>query len=77
MPHKLSLVVPGLCGPLPGFDGMETAAAPLLELLKSLRKESAEGAGYAGLLAELFGLKIEKCRVRSHAKRVASMLILC
>jgi len=60
MPHKLSLVVPGLCGPLPGFDGMETAAAPLLELLKSLRKESAEGAGYAGLLAELFGLKIEK-----------------
>jgi hypothetical protein len=60
MPHKLSLVVPGLCGPLPGFDGMEPSAAPLLELLKPLRKESAAGAGYAGLLAELFGLKIDK-----------------
>ena len=60
MPHKLSLVVPGLCGPLPGFDGMEASAAPLLELLKPLRKESAAGAGYAGLLAQLFGLKIDR-----------------
>jgi hypothetical protein len=60
MPHKLSLVVPGLCGPLPGFDGMDTAAAPLLELLKALRKENAAAAGCAGLLAGLFGLKIEK-----------------
>ena len=60
MPHKLSLVVPGLCGPLPGFDGMEASAAPLLELLKPLRKESAAGTGYAGLLAQLFGLKIDR-----------------
>ncbi len=60
MPHKLSVVVPGLCGPLPGFNGMETAAAPLLELLNALRKETAQGAGCSGLLAELFGLKIEK-----------------
>ena len=60
MPHKLSLVVPGLCGPLPGLDDIESSAAPLLELLKPMRKESAAGAGYAGLLAALFGLKIEK-----------------
>ena len=60
MPHKLSLVVPGLSGPLPGLDGIESSAAPLLELLKALRKESAAGADYAGLLAALFGLKIEK-----------------
>ena len=60
MPHKLSLVVPGLCGPLPGFDGMEASAAPLLELLKPLRKESAADTGYAGLLAQLFGLKIDR-----------------
>ncbi len=60
MPHKLSLVIPGLCGPLPGFDGMESSAAPLLELLKPLRKDRISATTCAALLAELFGLKIEK-----------------
>ena len=60
MPHKLSLVVPGLCGPLPGLEDMEASARPLLELLKPLCKEKAPGTAFAGQLAELFGLKIEK-----------------
>jgi hypothetical protein len=38
---------------------METAAAPLLELLKSLRKEQSRVIASSVLLAELFGLKIE------------------
>ena len=60
MPHKLSLVIPGLCGPLPGFEGMETSTAPLLELLKQFRKEKTPAADYASQLAALSGLKLEE-----------------
>jgi len=60
MPHKLSLVVPGLCGPLPGLEGVEESAGLLLELLKPLRKETTSGTDYSTQLAELFGLEIEK-----------------
>jgi len=60
MPHKLSLVVPGLCGPLPGLEGMEESAGPLLELLKPLRKAKAPGTEFSARLAELFDLKFEQ-----------------
>ncbi len=59
MPHKVSLLVPGLCGPLPGLEGIEESARPLLELLKQLQKQQAAGAACSSQLAELFGLKIE------------------
>ncbi len=60
MPHKLSLVIPGLCGPLPEFDGMETSTVPLLDLLKQFRKEKTSATDYSSQLAALFGLKIEE-----------------
>ena len=59
MPHKLSLVVPGLCGPLPGIEGIEAEAAPLLALLQQFRKAKTSAPGYPAQLAQLFGLKIE------------------
>jgi len=58
MPHKLSLVVPGLCGPIPTLDGFEASARPLLELLRPLRKQKISAADEAELLADLFGLSI-------------------
>ena len=60
MPHKLSVLGPGLCGPLPGLEGVEPSAGPLLELLKPLRKEKTSATACSGQLAELFGLELEK-----------------
>ena len=60
MPHKLSLLVPGLCGPLPGLEGVDESAGPLLELLKQFNKEKTSATACSGQLAELFDLKIEK-----------------
>ena len=58
MPHKLSLVVPGLCGPLPGLEAVETAATPLLELLAQCRRGRTPGHDLSSQLVELFGLNI-------------------
>ena len=59
MPHKLSLIIPGLCGPIPAIDGFETSAGTLLELLRSLRKERIAVADEADVLANLFGLDLQ------------------
>ncbi len=59
MPHKLSLVVPGLCGPIPGPEIIETAATPLIELLKQFTRFRTSGRDYSSQLAGLFGLNIE------------------
>jgi len=59
MPAKLSIVIPGLCGPLPGIEGMEEPARPLLELLRPSRREKTPAADYPGQLADLFGLKTD------------------
>lgn len=56
MPHKLSIVVPGLCGPIADIGAMEDAAEPLIHLLKQLRKVKTQAHGYPGQLAGLFGL---------------------
>ena len=56
MPHKLSIVVPGLCGPLADIGGMEDSARPLVDLLKQLRKIKTQDDGYLVRLAGLFGL---------------------
>ena len=58
MRTKLSLLVPGLCGPLPGVDTIEAAAGPLLKVLTSLDKHAASGTDFAGQLSDLFGLKM-------------------
>ncbi len=60
MPHKLSLLVPGLCGPLTGLEGVDESAGPLVELLKQFSKEKTSATACSSQLAELFGLKIEK-----------------
>lgn len=57
MPHKLSLVVPALCGPVPRHEGMESSAASLLALLKRCRKHKSPGTEYSTQLADLFGLQ--------------------
>ena len=59
MPHKISLILPGLCGPIPAVDGLEASAAPLLELLQPLRKRKIAATDEAGLLADLFGLTLD------------------
>ena len=59
MPHKLSLIVPGLCGPIPAIEGFDASAEPLLELLRPLRKQKITAAGEAELLADLFGLTLD------------------
>jgi hypothetical protein len=56
MPHKLSIVVPGLCGPIADIGGLEDAAGPLVDLLKQLAKDKTQANGYTGQLAGLFGL---------------------
>ena len=60
MPHKLSLIVPGLCGPIPAIDDIEASAGPLLELLRPLRKQKIAAADEAELLADLFGLTLDE-----------------
>ena len=56
MPHKLSIIVPGLCGPLADIDGLEEPARPLVDLLRQLRKVETRADAYPGPLARLFGL---------------------
>lgn len=56
MPHKLSLVVPGLCGPLPGLADVESAAMPLIAFLQRFRKVRTRAGDYPDQLVELFGL---------------------
>lgn len=58
MPHKVSLVVPGLCGPLPGLADIERSAMPLVGLLKQCGRARTPAADYPAQLAELFGLKV-------------------
>jgi len=60
MPHKLSLVVPGLCGPLPDSKSLETATRPLVELLRQARREKTAGNDIYTQLFELFGLRAEQ-----------------
>jgi len=57
MPHKLSLVVPGLCGPIAQSPALATALGPLVELLSRARREKAAGADFFTQLSDLFGLK--------------------
>ncbi len=57
MPHKLSLIVPGLCGPVPRLEDMETSVAPLVALLKRCRKQTTPATDYPSLLADLFGVQ--------------------
>ena len=59
MPHKLSLIIPGLCGPIPDSEDLHASAVPLLDLLRSLRKEKISAADEVGVLADLFGLGID------------------
>ena len=56
MANKLSLVVPGLCGPLPVLADAEPNGAPLIALLKQGRKAGAPASDYHAQLVELFGL---------------------
>ena len=58
MPHELSVVVPGLCGPLPGLEAVESAAMPLLEVLTRCRRGKAPGHDLTVQLAELFGMNV-------------------
>ena len=58
MPHKLSLLVPGLCGPLPRLEGLESTAMPLVELLKQCNKHRTSAPGYSAQLSELFGVEV-------------------
>ncbi len=60
MPHKLSLVVPGLCGPLPAGADLETATRPLVDLLRQARREKTAGSDIYTQLSALFGLKAEQ-----------------
>jgi len=56
MPHKLSIIVPGLCGPLPEASGIELSARPLAELLGNLGKHKTGFSSYPAQLADLFGI---------------------
>ena len=58
MAHKLSLLVPGLCGPLPGLEAIETAAGPLVALLCQADRQRVDARDYFGQLADSFGLKL-------------------
>jgi hypothetical protein len=60
MPHKLSLVIPGLCGPLPGLDDIETEAEPLLRLLNSTTRLESAAPDWTGLLTTLFGTQTQQ-----------------
>ena len=57
MPHKLSLVIPGLCGPLPELDSVSGQALPLLQLLNRLHRKKTAAPGCPALLTTLFGLQ--------------------
>jgi hypothetical protein len=59
MPHKLSLVVPGLCGPLAHDTNLETAAQPLVALLSQARRQQTSGRDFFTQLSDLFALKTE------------------
>ena len=59
MPNKLSLIVPGLCGPLPDFEAIEAEAMPLVRLLKPFGRASIPASDYSAQLVELFGLTVE------------------
>ncbi|MGB5455749.1 MAG: hypothetical protein WBO73_13750 [Gammaproteobacteria bacterium] len=56
MSHKTSIIVPGLCGPLPEIEGIEQAARPLLELLGRLHRQKRPVADYSTQVAALFGV---------------------
>ncbi|MGD2054281.1 MAG: hypothetical protein PVG45_09245 [Gammaproteobacteria bacterium] len=60
MPHKLSMVVPGLCGPLPDSANLETATRPLVDLLRQARRKKTAGSDIYTQLSALFGLKTER-----------------
>jgi hypothetical protein len=60
MRHKLSLVVPGLCGPVPASADLENLARPLVELLSQARREKTVGKDSSSQLADLFGLKTDR-----------------
>jgi hypothetical protein len=55
MTARLDLIVPGLCGPLPSLDGLESAAQALVKLLSSAERQ-AQASGYERQLAALFGI---------------------
>ena len=55
MTARLEVIVPGLCGPLPALDGLETVAQPLVKLLHAMNR-TTQVAGYERQLAALFGI---------------------
>ena len=57
MPHKLSLVIPGLCGPLPEVDSVADRALPLLQLLNRLHRKKTPASDCPAVLTSLFGLQ--------------------
>lgn len=56
MSVKISLVIPGLCGPIPEIDETHPAASDLLKLLKPARATSTSMTGFANQLAKLFDI---------------------
>ena len=57
MPHKLSLVVPGLCGPIAQSPALATALGPLVELLSRARRDKAAGADFSNVVKATVFLK--------------------
>ncbi len=60
MTARISLVVPGLCGPLPHLETIGTAADDLVELLKRSRQSSKAANEYAQQMMQLFGMDTDK-----------------
>ena len=56
MSARLSIVVPGLCGPLPHLESIGSAADGLHELLKTSRQSPDAADGYAQQMMQLFGM---------------------
>ena len=57
MTAKISLVIPGLCGPIPEIDENHAAAKNLLRLLKNAHSDNVSAPEYASQLAQLFGIE--------------------
>ena len=57
MTVKISLVIPGLCGPIPELYENHAAAKNLLKLLKTANATSTSVSGYANQLGQLFDIE--------------------
>ena len=60
MTVKVSLVIPGLCGPVPEIEETHPAAGALLKLLKPARASSTAMTSFPNQLAQLFDINTKE-----------------